>query len=62
MKLDSSAAYELTLAISQLNNKLDVSNSRQDETNDLIRSLIDTLNSNSQELLELREMLEKKKL
>ncbi|MBY0135564.1 hypothetical protein [Paracoccus yeei] len=57
--MDEQSAYELTHAISQLVTKLDTNNARQDETNDLIRSLIDALNSNSQELLEMREHLQK---
>lgn len=59
--MDNSEAYELTLAVHQLVNKLDTQNSQQEEANDLIRNLIGALNTNSQELLELRQQLEERK-
>lgn len=57
--MDEQSAYELTNALIQLSSKIDTQNARQDETNDLIRALISAMNSNSQELLELREQLSK---
>jgi len=59
--MDNSEAYELTLAVHQLVNKLDTQNSQQEEANNLIRNLIGALNTNSQELLELRQQLEERK-
>ncbi|WP_158972416.1 hypothetical protein [Chachezhania sediminis] len=55
------AANELIEQMMSLSSKLDTLNARQDEANDIMRGLIDALNTNSQELLELRQDMQKKR-
>jgi len=59
--MDDDAAHELIGQMMALSTKLDTLNARQDEANAIMRGLIDALNTNSQELLELREEMQKKR-
>lgn len=59
--MDDDAAHEPTSQMMALSTKLDTLNARQDEANAIMRGLIDALNTNSQELLELREEMQKKR-
>jgi len=59
--MDNDAASEMIGQIMTLSTRLDTLNARQDEANDLMRGVIDALNRNSQELLELRQDMQKKR-
>ena len=59
--MDDDAAPELIGQMMALSTKLDTLNARQDEANEIMRGMIDALNTNSQELLELREEMQKKR-
>ena len=59
--MDDDAAHELISQMMALSTKLDTLNARQDEANEIMRGMIDALNTNSQELLELREEMQKKR-
>lgn len=58
--MDNDIGEELARVIVQLATKLDSANAKQDDTNDLLRGLIDALNTNSQELLEIKEEMRRK--
>lgn len=58
--METDTADELISQLMALRSKLDTLNARQDETNSLMRDLMETINSNSQELLELRQEMQKK--
>lgn len=55
--MDNETGAELARVIAQLATKLDSANAKQDDTNELMRGLIDALNTNSQELLEIKEQM-----
>lgn len=58
--MDNETGEELARVIVQLATKLESANAKQDDTNDLLRGLIDALNTNSQELLEIKEEMRRK--
>jgi|GEM_PF-5680935 len=58
--MNNETGEELAMVIVQLVTKLESANAKQDDTNDLLRGLIDALNTNSQELLEIKEEMRRK--
>lgn len=57
--MDSGSAADITDALERISRALQKQNELQEEANNLARSLIPALEATAQELLELREHLEK---
>lgn len=59
--MDEVAVQAMLDAIEELTNQVRALTSRNDELNDTMLRLIETLNTNSQELLEIKEEMQRKK-